>query len=131
MRADAVPSFVSDAQNAAIAADYVRAIVRKYPVMKAELKDLLWKVDNGEGVNVDGVADAKLKGALRGMLSYLNLRRTMAVCARARPCKAQLCPVVPCRVAQQCSCCATAQQARWNAASIAAMMQCVSYLGCD
>ena len=77
--ADGAPDFVVDAQNATVAAEYVRAIVRKYPSMKSELRDLLWKIDNEEGVNVDGLPDAKLKGALRGLFTYLNLRHTKQV----------------------------------------------------
>ena len=78
-RADGCPDFVKDAQNAPIAAEYVRAILRKYPSMKADFRDLLWQVDNEQGVRIDSLPDAKLKGALRGLFTYLNLRHTKQV----------------------------------------------------
>jgi hypothetical protein len=77
--AEAVPDFVRDAQSAPIAAEYVRSIVRKYPTVKAELRDLLWRIDNEEGVSIDGLPNAKLKGCLRGLFSHLNLRYTKSV----------------------------------------------------
>lgn len=77
--ADDLPDFVKDAQSAPLAAEYVRAILRKYPTMKADLRDLLWKIDNQQGVRIDSLPDAKLKGALRGLFTYLNLRYTKQV----------------------------------------------------
>ena len=62
-----------------MAAEYVRCIVRKYPAMKGELRDLLWQIDNQEGVNIDALPDAKLKGALRGLFTHLHLRHTRQV----------------------------------------------------
>lgn len=76
-----MPDFVSDAKSATAAGDYVRAILRKYPAMKAELRDLLWQIDSGQGVNVSALPDAKLKGALRGLFAHLRLRCTK----QARP----------------------------------------------
>jgi hypothetical protein len=74
------PDFVKDAQSAPVAAEYVRSIVRKYPTVKAELRDMLWRIDNEEGVNIQDLPDAKLKGCLRGLFSHLNLRHAKTVC---------------------------------------------------
>ena len=84
MHVDGRPDFVKDAQDAPIAAEYVRAILRAHPAMKGDLRELLWKIDAEEGVRIDGLPDAKLKSALRSLFTYLNLRHTKQVSSSRR-----------------------------------------------
>jgi hypothetical protein len=74
-----VPDFVSDAKKVPVAAEFVRAILRWQPSIRGELRELLWQIDNGDGVNVDAVPDPELRSALRGLFSNLNLRHTRQV----------------------------------------------------
>lgn len=71
-----VPDYVADIRNVPIAAEYVRCILRKWPALKGDLRELLWKIDQGEGVDVSGIAERQLRSALRALFTYLNLLQT-------------------------------------------------------
>jgi hypothetical protein len=73
------PSYIKDAESAHIAAEYVRCILRKFPSMKSELRDLLWRIDDGEGVRIDSLDDPDTLRGLRGLLGSLNLQRSKTV----------------------------------------------------
>lgn len=77
--AEAVPYFVTDLQNVRLAAEYVRSILRKWPNLKQDLRDLFWKVDSGEAVNIAALPDPQLRGALHATFDYLNLHITREV----------------------------------------------------
>jgi len=74
-----VPDFVADLQGVRVAAEYVRAMLRKWPALRQQLRELLWKVDSGEAVDIAGLPDAQLRSALRACFDYLNLHITSQV----------------------------------------------------
>jgi hypothetical protein len=47
--------------------------------MKSELRDLLWRIDAGEGVKIDSLDDEDALRGLRGLLGSLNLHRSKTV----------------------------------------------------
>lgn len=73
---DSEADYKLDAQTAPVAAEYVRCILRKYPAMKAELRDLMWQIDDGKTPDIDKVDDQDLRRGLRGLFAALNLRRS-------------------------------------------------------
>lgn len=104
---------MKDAETAHIAADYVRCILRKFPAMKSELRDLLWRIDAGEGVRIDSLDDPDTLRGIRGLMGSLNLQRSKTVrshllCDGAPSSTAELdtCPTA-CQVTQSwlvCNC---------------------------
>lgn len=44
--------------------------------MKAELRDLMWQIDDGKTPDIDKVDDQDLRRGLRGLFAALNLRRS-------------------------------------------------------
>lgn len=73
------PAYIKDAESAHIAAEYVRCILRKFPDMKSDLRDLLWRIDAGEGVKIDALKDPDTLRGIRGLMGSLNLRRSKTV----------------------------------------------------
>lgn len=73
---DSEADYRLDAQTAPIAAEYVRGILRKYPRMKCELRDLMWQIDDGKCPDINKVEDPDLSRGLRGLFGALNLKRT-------------------------------------------------------
>lgn len=73
------PAYIKDAETAHVAAEYVRCILRKFPAMKSELRDLLWRIDAGEGVRIDSLDDADTLRGIRGLMGSLNLHRSKTV----------------------------------------------------
>lgn len=70
-----------DAQTAPVAAEYVRCILRKFPGMKMELRDLMWQIDDGKCPEINKVDDPDLLRGLRGLFGALNLKRSRVHCA--------------------------------------------------
>lgn len=83
------PTYIKDAETAHVAAEYVRCILRKFPTMKSELRDLLWRIDAGEGVRIDSLDDPDTLRGIRGLLGSLNLQRSKTV--RSHLCAALWC----------------------------------------
>lgn len=65
-----------DAQTSPVAAEYVRCILRKFPKMKLELRDLMWQIDDGKCPKINQVDDPDLLRGLRGLFEALNLKRS-------------------------------------------------------
>ncbi|KAG2444929.1 hypothetical protein HXX76_001665 [Chlamydomonas incerta] len=53
----------------------LRDILSEYPAVRKELREMLWRVDQGEATNISGVPDPVLKGHLAQLLELLRLRR--------------------------------------------------------
>ncbi|KXZ55203.1 hypothetical protein GPECTOR_3g347 [Gonium pectorale] len=57
------------------AVNKLRDILSAYPAVRKELRDMLWRVDQGEAANISGVPDPELKAHLGQLLELLRLRR--------------------------------------------------------
>jgi len=55
------------------ACEQLRSILRAFPAVRKELRALLWSVDNGQAVSLDGLADTGLKTALQSLFLQLRL----------------------------------------------------------
>ncbi|GIL65882.1 hypothetical protein Vafri_19522 [Volvox africanus] len=53
----------------------LRDILSNYPAVRKELREMLWRVDQGEAANISGVPDSDLKASLAQLLELLRLRR--------------------------------------------------------
>eukprot|EP00892_Ulva_mutabilis_P003197 jgi/Ulvmu1/12879/UM098_0067.1 len=73
---DSEADYRLDSQSAPAAAEYVRCILRKFPTMKNELRDLVWQIDAGESPQLSNVDDPDLLRGLRGLFGALNLKRS-------------------------------------------------------
>ncbi|GIL91130.1 hypothetical protein Vretimale_9578 [Volvox reticuliferus] len=54
----------------------LRDILSSYPAVRKELREMLWRVDQGEAANISGVPDSDLKASLAQLLELLRLRRS-------------------------------------------------------
>ncbi|PNH04166.1 hypothetical protein TSOC_009705, partial [Tetrabaena socialis] len=62
------------------AVNKLRAILTDYPAVRKELREMLWRVDQGEAANIASVPDPDLKAHLAQLLELLRLRRNDKVC---------------------------------------------------
>ncbi|GLI60597.1 hypothetical protein VaNZ11_002769 [Volvox africanus] len=53
----------------------LRDILSYYPAVRKELREMLWRVDQGEAANISSVPDSDLKASLAQLLELLRLRR--------------------------------------------------------
>ncbi|GFR39678.1 hypothetical protein Agub_g150 [Astrephomene gubernaculifera] len=53
----------------------LRDILSGYPAVRKELREMLWRVDQGEAADISGVPDPDLKAQLAQFLNLLRLRR--------------------------------------------------------
>lgn len=77
---DSDADYRRDAESAPVAAEYVRCILRKFPNMKTELRDLIWQIDAGKSPQLKNVENPDLLRGLRGLFGALNLKRAQVQC---------------------------------------------------
>lgn len=72
----------------------LRRLLATWPAARGELRDLLWRLDDSQAVDISGLRDAELKGTMVALFGHLGLKKSGQVrrCLPA-PCTAA-CPAL-------------------------------------
>ncbi|KAK9908498.1 hypothetical protein WJX75_008702 [Coccomyxa subellipsoidea] len=62
-----------------------REILQQQPGLKQELRQLLWRIDQGEAVQIAGIPDAQLRQQLDALFANINLAKTSKGIYAKRP----------------------------------------------
>lgn len=63
-----------------------RTLLAAWPAVRRDLRQLLWSLDNGQAVGVEGLGDAELRGAVETLLRCLPLKETKVRRGARRSC---------------------------------------------